>query len=115
MRATIVVPLLSLLLTLGLVACGGGSDSASGSGGGADPAVVGAEIYERSCATCHGADGGGFVGPPVVGVHDRLDDAAILDVIANGRIGEVGQMPGWSGQYSPAELAAVAEHLRTLG
>ena len=99
---------LPLLTLLALAACGG-SDS-----GGGEP-LTGAEIYERSCATCHADDGGGFVGPPVVGVHERLPEAEIIDIIANGRVGETGAMPGWSNQYSADEIATVTEYLRTLG
>lgn len=92
-----------------LASCGG-----SGSGSSGEP-LTGAEIYDRSCATCHADDGGGFVGPPVVGVHERLSEVEIVDVIANGRVGETGAMPAWSNQYSADEIAAVAEYLRTLG
>lgn len=92
---------------LALASCGGsGSDSSA--------PLTGAEIYERSCATCHGDDGAGFVGPGVIGVHDRLPEAEIIAVIANGRVGE-GAMPGWRNQYSAEEIAAVAEYLRTFG
>lgn len=99
---------LPVIALLTLASCGG-SDSAS-----SEP-LTGAEIYDRSCATCHADNGGGFVGPPVVGVHERLPEAEILGIIANGRVGETGAMPGWSNQYSAEEIATVAEYLRTLG
>ena len=107
MRRTAIrsLPVVSLLV---LASCGG-----SGSGS-AEP-LTGAEIYDRSCATCHADDGGGFVGPPVIGVHERLPEAEIIDIIANGRVGETGAMPGWSNQYSAEEIATVADYLRTLG
>lgn len=108
MRATTVPRLLSPLLVLVLAACGG-------SGSGASEPLTGEEVYVRSCATCHADDGSGFVGPSVIGVHDRLPEAEIIDIIANGRVGEVGAMPGWRGQYTQAEIAAVAEYMRTLG
>lgn len=100
-------------LGLGVAACGGEAESAS-SGGPVTEADA-AEIYGASCATCHGNDGGGFVGPPLTGVHDRLSAEEISAVIANGRVGEAGAMPAWSDRYSPEEIAAVTEYLRTFG
>ncbi len=99
---------LAVIAALVLASCGG-------SGSGSSEPLTGAEIYERSCATCHADDGGGFVGPSVVGVHDRLPEAEIIDIIANGRVGERGAMPGWSNQYSAEEIAAVTDYLRTFG
>ncbi|MEO1060245.1 MAG: cytochrome c [Actinomycetota bacterium] len=97
------------LAVLALAGCGGGS------GSGASEPLTGAEVYARACATCHADDGGGFVGPPLVGIHDRLPEAEIMAVIANGRVGEIGAMAGIANQYSSDEIAAVTEYLRTLG
>lgn len=115
MRTPLRSPLLALLLAFVIAACGGdGGGENADSDGAATPAAA-AEIYAAVCATCHGDDGGGFVGPPLVGVHDRLSASEISDVIANGRAGEAGSMPAWSSRYSPEQIAAVTEYLRTFG
>lgn len=52
-------------------ACGSGSDSGTGGGattaaaggGGGGSAAAGENIYKQQCATCHGANGEGGVGP----------------------------------------------------
>lgn len=54
------------------------------------PATAGEEMYRQWCAGCHGADlkGIGMV-PPLRGLRHRMDEAALLDLIATGR----GAMP----------------------
>lgn len=108
MRSAILMTLLSALLVVLVAACGGsdGGDAGPQSGG---------DIYAASCATCHADDGSGFVGPPLVGVHDRLSVPEIETVIADGRAGEAGSMPAWSGRYTDEEISAVAEYLRSFG
>lgn len=59
--------ILVAILTLALAACGGGSDSgdtdtpAAGALEPGDP-VAGAEVYQRTCSVCHGADLNGIDG-----------------------------------------------------
>ena len=70
----------------------------------------GAAIYARRCATCHGGDGGGGVGPSLVDVAAKYPDvAAQIAVVADGR----GQMPSFSRQLTSDEIAAVVEFTRT--
>ncbi|MDZ7733785.1 MAG: c-type cytochrome [Acidimicrobiia bacterium] len=59
--------LLVLLTAPALVALAGCSD---GGGGGGDRS--GEEVFSASCASCHGPDGGGGLGPDLEGVAERL-------------------------------------------
>lgn len=63
------------------------------------------EMYQNSCADCHGGDLSGGVGPNLQGVGDRLSVDEIVDVIENGQ----GQMP--AGLYTGEEAQQVAEWL----
>lgn len=90
-------------------------------------AVSGAEVYSRNCASCHGATGGGGVGPP-------LADGASVDVFPNeadhiewvktgsqpfrgqpyGAEGTIatGNMPGFEATLSEEEIQAVVAYER---
>jgi glucose dehydrogenase len=70
---------------------------------------TGAELYDKKCAICHGADLSGAPPnyPGLVGVRSRLGDAQILNTIHNGK----GRMPAFP-NLSDDETAAI---LRFLG
>jgi mono/diheme cytochrome c family protein len=80
-------------------------------GGGTASAPPGASVYSASCAGCHGADGGGGVGPQLAGrVTDRFPDAADeVAVVTNGR----GGMPSFKGDLTPEQIEQVVEYTRT--
>ena len=83
----------------------------------------GAQVYSRTCAACHQADGAGAPGtyPPlgpsefVTGSADRL-----LHIVLRGLTGEIevegepfkGQMPGWAPALDDAQVAAVLTYIR---
>ncbi|MEZ5142245.1 MAG: cytochrome c [Acidimicrobiales bacterium] len=69
----------------------------------------GAYVFRTQCAGCHGTGGEGNVGPPLVGVADRLAAADEVAIVRNGR----GRMPAFSPALSDDEIAAVVEHTRT--
>jgi mono/diheme cytochrome c family protein len=83
-------------------------DTGGGSGGG-----PGAEIYSARCASCHGSDGGGGIGP-------RLSGGAVVDaypeiadeiaVVTEGK----GRMPSFGDRLSSNEIEQVVEYTRTL-
>lgn len=90
--------LLGIVVLLG--ACGGGDDTAdestdTGDTGdtateeGATDTAAGEEIFKKNCASCHGADLAGGMGPDLtkVGADHTADE--IKDIIENG----TGQMP----------------------
>lgn len=79
----------------------------------ADPAQVNpAALYAERCAACHGADRLGGTGPALIPeTLKRLRGEALAAVIAQGR--PATQMPGFAGAIPQAQIAALADHLRT--
>jgi len=75
------------------------------------PEAAGASIYRASCATCHGQDGQGGVGPTLAGaVVSRFPDPADqVAVVRDGR----GGMPAFGGRLTDEEIAQVVEYTRT--
>lgn len=66
------------------------------------------EAYANSCASCHGGDLTGGVGPDLTGVGGSLSEADIEAIINNGQ----GTMPG--GLVSPDQATEIAEWLSEL-
>jgi mono/diheme cytochrome c family protein len=72
----------------------------------------GAQLYKSSCAGCHGADGGGGIGPQLRdgAVTNAFGDAASeAAFVKNG----AGGMPAFRNRMSDAEVEAVVEFTRT--
>lgn len=84
--------------------CGGGEEAAPRP---TDPIELGRVVYGERCQTCHGEAGGGWVGPAVDDVTDRLGTDEIAAVVIGGRNG----MPAWGDTLAPAEIDAVVEYL----
>jgi mono/diheme cytochrome c family protein len=97
------------------------------------PAEMGRQVYARSCASCHGQNGEGGVGPKLSGGESRKTFPNEADQIAwvetgsatkrgqpygdpgregGPKVANTGGMPGFAGQLSPAEIAAVVTHER---
>ena len=85
-------------------------------------ADLGAQVFAKRCALCHGPDGhGNGVGakglkPQPRNFHDLAymstrPDTALLRVIHQGK----GPMPRWQGVLTEAEMTAVLAHIRELG
>ena len=90
-------------------------------------AVSGAQVYATNCASCHGATGGGGVGPPLAdgaAVQTFPDEAAHLEWVkvgsqpvagqpygATGKIA-TGGMPGFGEALSEEEIQAVVTYER---
>lgn len=73
-----------------------------------DPAA----LYQKHCASCHGADRLGGNGPALLpGNLERLRKPAAITTIAEGRIAT--QMPGFAGQMSADDIKAVADLIYT--
>jgi DNA-binding beta-propeller fold protein YncE len=67
-----------------------------------------ARLYAEHCASCHGADRFGGIGPALLPSNlERLRKPAAAEVIANGRLAT--QMPGFADKLTPAEIAALVE------
>ena len=75
--------------------------------------VDGADVFARNCASCHGGDGSGRIGPRLSGgrvVEDFPDPANQIRFVTYGR----GGMPTFGGRLTDAEIAAVVEYTRTV-
>jgi mono/diheme cytochrome c family protein len=86
------------------------NEPGSGDSAAASP---GASLFAANCASCHGSDGGGGIGPQLSDgrVTAAFPDAADeIDVVTNGR----GGMPAFGKVLSAAELKLVVEYTRTL-
>lgn len=71
---------------------------------------VGASIFAKNCAACHGTGGTGGIGPALAGnPHVNIaDPTRMLTTILQGR----NVMPSWRGQLSASDVAAVATFIR---
>ena len=106
------VQIVVLVMTAGFVLAlfTNGSGSSGSAATGSTPRT-GAQIYQASCAVCHGQDGQGGVGPELGGgaaVAAFPDVADQVAVVANGRSG----MPSFNRTLTPLEIKAVVEYTR---
>ena len=70
---------------------------------------TGAQVFQAVCATCHGKDGSGFVGPSLYDVAQRYPNVADqIAVVTDGRRG----MPSFATQLSPEQIRRVVEYTR---
>jgi cytochrome c551 len=87
----------------------------SAAGGGVTTAAAstadGKALYEQSCAACHGKTGGGGIGPSLKGVQNRFSVEEETSIVTNGQ----SSMPGFGGDLSSDEIAAIVAYTRTLG
>ena len=74
-------------------------------------AQVGASIFAKNCAACHGATGEGGVGPALArNPHVNIDNPNVmLTTIVQGR----NLMPSWRGQLAASDIASVATFIRS--
>lgn len=93
--------LLLALVLLALAACGGGT-----------PDTFGQELYEQSCAVCHGSAGEGTVGRPAIGPGSNaveLTDDQLRGVMMVGP----GAMPSFS-RLSAEQIDSLVAYVREL-
>jgi len=108
--SALTIALLAILGLLGSVRAG-----AAAAASGNDP---GQSTFEAHCATCHAPDGSGnsAVGKSmkIPDLHSaevqKLSDAQLADVIANGK----GLMPGFKSNLSKDEIDALVKHVHQL-
>ena len=75
-----------------------------------DDIAMGKELYAANCASCHGVDATGQLGPNLHGVVQRLGEQGVFGVVRNGR----GGMPPVS-SINDARVWQVIGYLKTLG
>jgi mono/diheme cytochrome c family protein len=81
--------------------------------GGGGATSKGAQLFAANCASCHGADGSGGLGPRLAGRVTK-DFPGIDKQIAFVKAGK-GAMPSFEGDLSDEEIRLVVEYTRTLG
>ncbi len=71
----------------------------------------GGQVFQANCASCHGAQGEGGIGPKLAGVvtHDFPNVADQIIVVTKGK----GSMPNFGGTLTPAEIRQVVDYSRT--
>lgn len=75
-------------------------------------AADGAAIYLRECASCHGADRLGAMGPVLIPDNlARLKKMQALEVVERGRVATT--MPAFGQRLSPADISAVVDWIYT--
>ena len=79
-----------------------------------DELVLGQDIYARSCGSCHGAGGGGGIGPKLAGqVAEKYPDVADhRAVVVDGISGK--NMPAFGGTLTDEEIDAVVRYEREV-
>jgi mono/diheme cytochrome c family protein len=112
-----VIEVLALVAALGFAIAlftngsGSGTGTASGAYGNTKGPRTGQQIYQASCAVCHGQDGEGGIGPELGGgavVESFPDEADQIVVVTNGR----GAMPSFGRTLSTQEIEAVVAYTR---
>jgi len=70
----------------------------------------GEQVFESNCASCHGQNGQGQVGPALSGNEfvTQQDPSDVIDTVLHGR----SQMPAFEDQLSDEEIAAVISFIR---
>ena len=102
-------------------------------GGALSPIELGAQVYSSNCASCHGATGGGGIGPALAGGETLLTFPAEEDHVAwiqegsgpvrgqgygdparpgGQRMATTGNMPGFSGTLTEEQIRAVVLYER---
>lgn len=102
--------LFAIGITVSLSACGGGGDNGSdtnSSGASTDQgnaqASAARDIFVANCASCHGENLKGGIGPSLENIGSEMSKQEILDQIKNGT---PGQMPGGIIKGDKAEKVA---------
>lgn len=77
----------------------------------ADQLDIGAETFASTCASCHGAQGEGGVGPAFAGIRERYPDVADhVQIVVDGR----GQMPSFGPALTDTQVDAVVAYEREV-
>jgi cytochrome c oxidase cbb3-type subunit 3 len=75
---------------------------------------VGESVYRSNCASCHGIDGGGIVGPNLTDDHYKnvREITDILNVVQQGAA--AGAMPAWKSRLQLNEQILVSSYVASL-
>jgi cytochrome c oxidase cbb3-type subunit 3 len=94
----------------------GGADSATLAALVSSPAAIadGQKIFQTTCASCHGPDGGGIIGPNLADEY-WLHGASAVEIhrtIADGVVDK--GMPAWGKMLSPGDVDNVTAYVASL-
>lgn len=74
----------------------------------------GAQVFSTRCASCHGPDGRGVIGPNLTDLY-QLHGSTRLDLFTTVKNGVPGTaMPAWGEQLQPGDVFAAATFVSTL-
>lgn len=77
----------------------------------ADPELrSGSEVFRQKCASCHGVDGGGALGPSLQAIDERLELEEQRAVLLAGRKA----MPSFANTLSDTDIDAVLRYTREI-
>ena len=79
------------------------------------PSLTGGQLFAIACASCHGAQGEGAVGPAFNAqeFQDRYDDQALFDTISEGHTAT--PMVAWGESLSDEQIQLLVDYVRILG
>jgi Cytochrome C oxidase, cbb3-type, subunit III len=71
--------------------------------------IQGHAIFQMNCASCHGLNADGKVGPSLKGVASRRSQTSLIEQVTSGKTPPMPQF-----QPSPQEMADLLQYLNTL-
>lgn len=75
-------------------------------------AVDGEALYNDECASCHGDDGGGGLGPSLQNLEESFpDQSEVVAIVTDGS----GSMPSFGDDLSAEEIDAIVAYIYTFG
>ena len=79
------------------------------------PSLTGGQLYAIACASCHGAQGEGDVGPALNTdeFQAKYDDQALFDTISKGHTAT--PMVAWGDSLSTEQIDLLVQYIRVLG
>ncbi|MEZ5141331.1 MAG: cytochrome c [Acidimicrobiales bacterium] len=72
----------------------------------------GYDVYTARCASCHGVNGEGGIGPPMKGVTGRISVDKHTETVRKGRSGTA--MPAFEDQLTDEDIQAVVRYEREV-
>jgi len=73
----------------------------------------GKDIYDKNCASCHGAGGAGGMAPALN--DEKRTQAAVLAITTAGKGNTTGKnMPAYATKLTPAEIIAVSKYVADM-
>jgi cytochrome c551 len=74
-------------------------------------AIDGEALYSDECASCHGGDGGGGLGPSLQDLESSFpDQSEVVAIVTDGS----GSMPGFGDDLSAEEIDAIVAYIYTF-